>query len=63
MGDYVLHRIDIIQKELNNLKEMLQLKKSKTLQVRLHGIWSGVSIDPKDISDAKNSLIKNTNSK
>ena len=52
--DYILTRIEAIERELHELKKMVSGRESKP--VGLLGAWSDVNISDQEIEEAKRSL-------
>lgn len=57
--DYVSVRLEILQKQLDELKQLL-LRKKKKSTTKLYGIWKGVTFNDEDFQAAKDSLFKHT---
>jgi hypothetical protein len=56
-SNYIVTRIDAIQKELEMLKKFLQEHKGEKI-VKIEGLWKGIEITEEDIEAAKRSLFK-----
>jgi hypothetical protein len=53
MSEALLERIEIIETELQEIKELLKSKKNTEKIIRLKGILEGIEISDKEIEDAK----------
>jgi hypothetical protein len=58
MDQYIINRINILQKELDDIKKILSSKKQSNSKNTLKGIWKNTILDDQDFWDAKQSLIK-----
>ena len=54
---YLAKRIEILQKELDELKQTL-LKKTAEKPSKIRGIWKGVDFSDEEIEEAKSSWLK-----
>lgn len=57
---HVIKRIEMMQKELEDLKNKV-LKKGSSEIVSLRGIWEGVDFPDEEIEEAKHSWLKEFN--
>jgi hypothetical protein len=56
IDEYIVMRIEEIQKELDELKNLVA--KGKGEIISLQGIWEGANITNEDIEEAKRSLVR-----
>jgi hypothetical protein len=56
IDEYIVMRIEEIQKELDELKNLVA--KGKGEIISLQGIWEGANITDEDIEEAKRSLVR-----
>ncbi len=60
---YVAARLEAIQQELESLRRELEpSRKAGTLPPTLQGVWKGVDVGERDITEAKESLFKHASS-
>ena len=58
MEQYIINRINLLQKELDDIKKIISEKKHCQKAKSLKGIWKNVVISDQDLLDAKKSLSK-----
>lgn len=56
-SNYVITRLEAIQKELEMLKHSLEESEEQKV-IKLEGLWKGVEITEEDLEEAKRSLFK-----
>ena len=54
--DYLIRRIEMIEKDLDHLKTFVSVGKRKAESLR--GVWAGLNTSDQDIEEAKRSLFK-----
>lgn len=62
MSELILARIEMIQKELDELKKIvINQKIGVKRKANLGGIWQGIDVSDDEIKEAQRSIFKNIN--